>query len=156
MLGGRKTAWGGVSPVRRRPLTNVQLLLLLCGSTGLIVGLGTALDVGKIAASVLGLALYAAALTGIGIACSAWASQPALAAGAAIAITGLLAVVDAGARMQGVANAGINYLAMPTHLEPFFRGIVASVDAVYFLIVAAVALALAAHRLDDLRASADA
>ena len=44
MLGGRKTAWGGVSPVRRRPLTNVQLLLLLCGSTGLIVGLGTALD----------------------------------------------------------------------------------------------------------------
>ncbi|WP_157436619.1 PP2C family protein-serine/threonine phosphatase [Actinospica robiniae] len=44
MLGGRKTAWGGASPARRRPLTNVQLLLLLCGSTGLVIGLGTALD----------------------------------------------------------------------------------------------------------------
>lgn len=134
----------------------VIVLIALVALMPLSLGLGTALDVGKIAASVLGLALYAAALTGIGIACSAWASQPALAAGAAIAITGLLAVVDAGARMQGVANAGINYLAMPTHLEPFFRGIVASVDVVYFFIVAAVALALAAHRLDDLRASADA
>jgi ABC-2 type transport system permease protein len=134
----------------------VVVLIALVALMPLSLGLGTALDVGKIAASVFGLVLYAAALTGIGIACSAWASQPALAAGAAIAITGLLAVVDAGARMQGIANAGINYLAMPTHLEPFFRGIVASVDVVYFLIVAAVALALAARRLDDLRASADA
>lgn len=70
-------------------------------------------------------------------------------------MTGLLSVVDAGARMQGIGNAGINYLALPTHLQPFTRGIVSSVDLVYFLILATVALALAARRLDDLRASAD-
>ena len=88
-------------------------------------------------------------------ACSAWAAQPALAAAAAFAIAALLAVVDAGARLQGVANSGINYLALPTHLEPFFRGIVASVDIGYFVLVAAVALALATRRLDALRGSAD-
>lgn len=132
----------------------VLLLIALVALMPLALAAGTALDLGKICAALLGLCLHAVALTAIGIACSAWASQPALAAGAAIALTGLLSVVDAGARMQGIANAGINYLALPTHLEPFLRGIVASVDIVYFLIVAAVALALAARRLEGLRASA--
>ena len=84
-----------------------------------------------------------------------WAAQPALAAAAAIAISSLLAVVDAGARLQGISNSGINWLALPTHLEPLFRGIVASVDVVYFALVATVALALATRRLDALRGSAD-
>lgn len=132
----------------------VLVLVALVALLPLTLELGTALDLGKLAATLLGLALYAAALTALGIACSAWAAQPALAAGAAIALTGLLSVVDAGARMQGIGNAGINYLALPTHLVPFTRGIVASVDIVYFLIVTAVALTLAARRLDDLRASA--
>jgi len=82
-------------------------------------------------------------------------AQPALAAAAALALTGLLAVVDAGARLQGITNSGINYLALPSHLEPFFRGIVASVDIAYFALLAGVALALAARRLDALRGSAD-
>ncbi len=132
----------------------VVVLTVLVALMPIALVSGAALDLGKIAASVLGLLLFAATLTAIGIACSAWASQPALAAGAAIAVTGLLAVVDAGARMQGITNAGINYLALPTHLEPFLRGIVASVDLVYFLLVAAVALALAARRIDALRGSA--
>ena len=133
----------------------VLALVVLVAAMPLALEVGTALDLGKIAAALLGLALFAAALTGIGVACSAWAAQPALAAAAAFAIAALLAVVDAGARLQGVANSGINYLALPTHLEPFFRGIVASVDIGYFVLVAAVALALATRRLDALRGSSD-
>ena len=57
--------------------------------------------------------------------------------------------------MKGIDNSGINYLALPTHIEPFFRGLVSSVDIVYFLIVAVVALAFAAKRLDRLRSVAD-
>ena len=98
-----------------------------------------------------GLALFAAALTAIGVLASAWAAQPVLAAATALAIACLLAVVDAGARLQGIDNAGINYLAFPTHLEPFFRGLVASIDIVYFVLVAAVALLLAVRRVDALR-----
>ena len=87
--------------------------------------------------------------------CSAWTAQPALAAAAAFAITSLLAIVDAGARLKGIDNAGINYLALPTHVEPFFRGLVSSVDIAYFVIVAVVALVFAAKRLDRLRSVAD-
>ena len=68
-----------------------------------------------------------------------------------MAITTLLSVIDAGARYEGVTNDAINYLALPTHLEPFFNGIVASVDAAYFLLLALLALALAVRRLDGLR-----
>lgn len=128
------------------------LLIALLALMPLALGFGSVLDYGKIAAALLGLALFCAALTSIGIACSVWTAQPALAAAAAFAIAGLLAVVDAGARLQGIGNSAINYVALPTHLEPFFRGLVSSVDAIYFLLLSAVALAMAARRLDTLRA----
>lgn len=126
-------------------------LTVLVASMPLALGFGAALDVGKVAAALLGLGLYAAALVAIGVACSAWTAQPALAAAAALAISSLLAVVDAGARLQGVDNSAINYLALPTHLQPFFLGLVGSVDVVYFGLVVVVALALATRRLDVLR-----
>ncbi len=131
------------------------LLLALVAAMPLALASGTALDLGKIAASVLGLALFTAALCALGLLCSAWVAQPALAAACAFALTSLLAVVDAGARLRGVGNAAINYLALPTHLEPFFRGLVASVDAVYFGLIVAVALALTTRRLAALRGRAD-
>lgn len=129
----------------------LALLFLAVLAMPLALGFGTALDYGKLAAAALGVLAYLAALAAIGIACSAWAAQPVLAAAAALAIGVLLAVVDAGARLQGIDNSGINWLALPTHLEPFFRGLVASVDLVYFLLVAGVALALASRRVDALR-----
>ena len=133
----------------------VGVLIALVALMPLALGFGTTLDFGRIAAAVFGLALFAAALTAIGIVCSAWAAQPALAAAAALALSTLLAVVDAGARLQGISNAGINYLALPTHLEPFFRGLVASVDILYFVLVIGVALTLATRRLDALRSRSD-
>jgi ABC-2 type transport system permease protein len=131
----------------------VVVLILLVAAMPLALGSGTALDYGRLAAAVLGLVLFASALTAIGVLASAWTPQPALAAAAAFAITSLFAIVDAGARLQGIDNTGINYLALPTHIEPFFRGLVASVDIVYFLLITVVALALAARRLDRLRAT---
>ena len=133
----------------------VLLILVLVLAMPLVLEFGTSLDLGRLAAAALGLALFAGALTAIGVLCSAWTSQPALAAAAAFAITSLLAIIDAGARVQGVDNAGINYLALPTHVEPFFRGLVASVDIVYFLLIIVVALAFTARRLDRLRGSPD-
>lgn len=136
-------------------LAFVVALIALVAAMPLALGFGTALDYGRLAAALSGLMLFAAALTAIGILCSAWTAQPALAAAAAFAITSLLAIVDAGARLKGIDNSGINYLALPTHIEPFFRGLVSSVDIVYFAIVAAVALAFATKRLDRLRSIAE-
>ena len=95
--------------------------------------------------------LFAASLTAIGIACSAWTAHPALAAAAALVLGSLLAMIDMGARFQGIDNALINWLSLSTHLEPFYSGLVASVDIVYFLLVSVLALLLAARRLDSLR-----
>lgn len=131
------------------------LLVALVALMPLSLAHATPLDIGKLAAALLGVALLAAALVAIGVLCSTWASQPALAAAAALALTGLLAVVDAGARLQGITHSGINHLALPTHLEPFLRGMTASVDVVYFVLLAAVALVIATRRVDALRGSAD-
>ena len=129
----------------------VLVLIVLMGAMPLALAFGTTLDDGRLAAALFGLALFAGALTAIGILCSTWTAQPALAAASALAVTSLLAIVDAGARLQGIDNSGINYLALPTHIEPFFRGLVSSIDIVYFVLIVVVALALAARRLDRLR-----
>lgn len=133
----------------------VVALTLLVAAMPLALAFGTPLDIGRLIAAILGVVLYAGALTAIGVLCSTWTAQPALAAAAAFAFASLLTMIDAGARLEGIDNRGINYLALPTHLEPFLRGLVASIDVVYFVLVAAVALAFAARRLDRLRSVAD-
>src|SRR5690606_21042658 len=133
----------------------VLVLVALVAAMPLALASGAALDFGKLAAALLGLALFAAALTAIGVFTSTFASHPALAAAAAIAINALLAMVDAGARAQGVPRGRIRYRALPTHAGPFFQGIVASVDIIHFLLLAAVALALATRRLGALRGAPD-
>jgi len=129
----------------------VALIVLITVSMPLMLEFGTALDLGRLAAASLGVLLFGASLTAIGIACSAWTTHPALAAAAALVIGSLLAMIDMGARFQGVDNALINWLSLSTHLEPFYSGLIASVDIVYFLLVTLLALLLAARRLDSLR-----
>lgn len=132
-------------------LSVVALVLVLAVVMPLSLQIGTDLDIGRLMAATLGLLLLASALTAIGIACSAWTSHPALAALATLVIGTLLALLDMGARVRGVDHALVNWLAVSTHLDPFLRGVIASVDIVYFLLVIVFALALATRRLDTLR-----
>lgn len=129
----------------------VTLIVLLAVCISLTLGFGTALDLGLLATTTFGLLLFGTSLTAIGIACSAWTVQPSLAAAATLIIGCLLMMLDVGARLQGVDFALINWLSMSTHLEPFFFGLISSVDIVYFLLVTLFALLLAARRLDSLR-----
>ncbi len=129
----------------------VALIVLIALCMPLMLEFGTTLDLGRLAAATLGLLLFAGSLTAIGIACSAWTAHPALAAAAALIIGSLLAMIDMGARYQGVDNSLINWLSLSTHLEPFYYGLVASIDIVYFLLVTTLALLFAARRLDSLR-----
>jgi ABC-2 type transport system permease protein len=124
------------------------VLIVLALTMPASLAVGTQLDWGRLATGALGLILFAAALTAIAIAASSHARQPAVAAGLALALNLVLWMLDAGARYEGVSSSFINYLALPTHLEPFLRGIVATVDIVYFALIIAVALTLAARRHD--------
>lgn len=129
----------------------LALIVVMAMLMPLSLQLGTALDLGRLAAATFGLLLFSASLSAIGIACSAWTTQPALAAAAAVVIGTLLMLIDVGARLQGIDHALINWLSMSTHLEPFLWGLVSSVDVVYFLLITVLALLLAARRLDGVR-----
>jgi len=105
------------------------------------------LDWGKLAAATLGMVLLLAALAAIGVACSDFASHPAIAATAGILLVLALCSVQLGAQSAGVNNNLIDWLALPSHLEPLLRGLVSSADIVWFALLTVLALALAVRRV---------
>ena len=113
----------------------------------LVLAHDTHLDWGKLAAATLGMALLLAMLAAIGVACSAFASHPAVAASASLLLALGLMMVNLGAQTAGVDNSAIDWLALSTHLEALLRGLVASADLAWFLLVIAIALVLATYRL---------
>jgi ABC-2 type transport system permease protein len=122
-------------------------LLLLTLAMPLALAHATAPDWGKLAAATLGMGLTLVALAAIGVACSAFTAHPALAAAAALVVTLALWAVNFGAQTRGVLGGVLNWLALSTHLQPMWRGVVGTADVAWFLIVAALALALAIQRL---------
>lgn len=128
-------------------LVFLWLLLAIVATLPLVLAPATHPDWGQFAAALIASALCVAALTAIGIACSAFTPQPALAATAALLIGEALALIDAGVRLAGGGSGWLGYLALHTHLEPAMRGLVRSSDIVYFLVVTVLALALASRRV---------
>lgn len=123
------------------------ILLALTVMMPLLLAGATQLDYGKLAAATLGVALLMGALTAIGLACSAFTRHPALAAGAAWLLSLGLWLVNVGLRASGERGGVLDWLALPTHLQPLLRGLVASEDLVYFLVLIMLALAIASLRL---------
>ncbi|MBS0431145.1 MAG: ABC transporter permease [Proteobacteria bacterium] len=143
----------GLSPARivlgkfLAVLAYLGLLLALVALMPAWLAHATSPDWGQYAAALLGCALCIAALTAIGIAASAFASHPALAATAALLVALALTMLDAGARLGDIDTGWLDYLSLPAHLTPFMHGLVRSVDVIYFLLIIAVSLALASRRL---------
>jgi ABC-2 type transport system permease protein len=120
----------------------LALWLLLALAIPVSLAHGTTLDWGKLAAATLGTFLALAVLGAIGVACSAFASHPAVAAVAALMAGLALNCINLGAQMAGVSSGFLNWLAMGTHQETLLRGLVSSADITWFLLVIAVALAI--------------
>jgi ABC-2 type transport system permease protein len=125
----------------------LALWLLLALAIPASLAHGVTLDWGKLAAATLGTFLGLAALGAIGVACSAFASHPAVAAVAALMISLALNCINLGAQLAGINSGFINWLAMSTHQETLLRGLVSSADVVWFLLAIAVALVLGVQRL---------
>jgi ABC-2 type transport system permease protein len=128
-------------------LAFLWLLLIIVATLPLVLSGATHPDWGQFAAALSATALCVAALTAIGVACSAFAAQPALAATAALLIGEGLSLIDAGVRMTGGDSGWPGYLALHTHLAPAMRGLVRSEDIVYFVLIIALALVLAIRRV---------
>ena len=125
----------------------LALWLLLALAIPASLAHGVTLDWGKLAAATLGAFLGLAVLGAIGVACSAFASHPAVAAVAALMIGLALNCINLGAQLAGINSGFINWLAMSTHQETLLRGLVSSADVVWFLLAIIVALALGVQRL---------
>jgi ABC-2 type transport system permease protein len=117
----------------------------------LLLAHATHLDWGKLAAATLGVALMLAALAALGVACSSFASHPAIAAAAAMILALGLWGVNLGAQMAGIQGGAINWLAMSTHEQSLLRGLVSSADVLWFVLLIVLSLALATRRLDSER-----
>jgi ABC-2 type transport system permease protein len=127
------------------------LWLALTLAMPLALAHATDLDGGKLAAAALGLALMLAALAALGVACSGFASHPAIAAAAALILGLVLWSVNLGAQAAGLDGGAINWLAMSTHVQALLRGLVSSADLLWFALLIGLALALAARHLSTER-----
>lgn len=124
------------------------LWLLLTLAMPLALSHSTHLDWGKLAAASLGVALMLAALAALGVACSSFASHPAIAAAAALILALALWSVNLGAQMAGINGGAINWLAMSSHVQPLLRGLFSTADVLWFVLLIVLALALATRRLN--------
>lgn len=105
------------------------------------------LDWGWLAAMALGLTLMLAAMTALGIACSAFSPHPVIAAAVAIVLLLALWLGNVMVQMSGMSNSLVDWLMMSTHVQPMLQGLVSSGDVIWMLLLVLVALVLAARRL---------
>ncbi|MGH8225812.1 MAG: ABC transporter permease [Gammaproteobacteria bacterium] len=117
----------------------------------LTLRLGTALDLGRLGAGALGLALVAAAFGAVALFMSSLTAQPLLAALGGFGVLVLLLIVNLAARAGGAGTHALGWLAFQPHLAPFFSGVVNTGDLAYFLILTALFLGLAVWKLDTER-----
>ncbi len=121
-------------------ITIMPLSLLLAGS----------IDLGLLAAILLGLILLIAAFAAIGIYMSSLTQQPTVAAISTFGVLLLLWIIDwAGGKAGDAGATGVlTYLSMLRHFEDMSRGIFSSADVIYFLLFIATFLILSIRKLD--------
>jgi len=107
---------------------------------------GTDLDLGKLAAGIVGLLLLLSAFAAAGLFLSSLTANPVIAAISTFGLLLLLWILDSSA---GGESAGVfTYLAITTHITPMIRGIINSVDLVYFGLFIVTFLLLTIRQMD--------
>lgn len=110
--------------------------------------IGTELDLGKIAAGLLALALLLAAFSSAGLFLSSLTENPVV---AAISTFGLLLLLWIISRNSGDNSDIFNHLSLLTHFAPMLRGLVSTADVAYFLIFIFTFLILTIRQMDSKR-----
>lgn len=124
------------------------ILLLLLALMPLSLLAGTDLDLGKLAAGLLGLMLLLAAFSAIGLFMSALTEQPTIAAISTFGLLLLLWIIDWAGNSGNQASGLFAYLSMLRHYEALLKGLFNSTDVLYYLLVTSLFLGLSIRRLD--------
>lgn len=108
----------------------------------------TPLDVGRVAAGLLGLALVMSAFAAAGLFMSSLTEQPTVAAIGTFGLLLLLWLVHWVGYQDFAFSGAFQYLSLIGHYDSMLRGVFESSDVVYYLLVTAVFLGLTVQRLD--------
>ncbi len=127
------------------------LLLAMLALMPLSLYAGTALDAGKLAAGLLGLALLLASFAAIGVYMSLLTEQPVVAAVSTFGVLILLWIIDWSGGERAEVTGLFHYLSLQTHLESFLKGLFSSADLAYYLLLTLTFLVLGIRRLDEQR-----
>jgi len=126
-------------------LVFLALLVLLLGAMPLSLLAGADLDLGRLAAGMLGLFLVAAAFASAGLFMSTLTRQPVVAAISTFGLLLLLWLINAAG---GETDTLTSWLSLLEHYQAMLRGVFATGDLVYYLVVITVFLAFSVRRLD--------
>ena len=125
------------------------VLLLILALMPLSLLIGTDLDMGKLAAGMLGLALILAAFAAIGLYMSSLTEQPVVAAVTTFGLLLLLWIIDEAGSAE--ADGIMSYLSMLSHYQSLLKGVFNSMDIGYYLLVIALFIGFTIRRLDATR-----
>ncbi len=122
------------------------VLVILIALMPLSLMTGVALDLGLLAAGLLGLILLVASFAAIGLYLSTLTNQPTVAAVSTFGVLLLLWVLD----WAGDSDVGglFSYVSMLRHFESLLNGVFDSSDVAYYLLFIATFLVLSVRRLD--------
>ena len=129
----------------------LSFILILIGMLALMplsLLAGTDLDLGKLAAGLLGLTLVVSAFTAIGIFMSSLTEQPTVAAITTFGLLLLLWIIDWAGSSGAPASGLLAYLSVLHHYEPLLKGLFSSVDVIYYLLITILFLGFSIRRLD--------
>jgi ABC-2 type transport system permease protein len=126
------------------------ILLGLLALMPLSLLVGTDLDMGKLAAGMLGLTLVVAAFAAIGLYMSSLTEQPTVAAVTTFGLLLLLWIIDWTGNTNGDSNT-LAQLSMLRHYEPLLKGLFNSADVAYYLLVVALFIGFTIRRMDATR-----
>lgn len=129
----------------------IAATILLLAAMPLMLLVGSTLDLGRIAAGLLGLSLMMMALGAAGLYVSTLTREPTIAAVASFGLLLMLWLMQVLSSQPGWIGKLLGYLAMVGHFENLRRGIFSSVDIVYYLLFTVLFLWLAVLQLDSER-----
>ena len=129
----------------------LSFILILIGMLALMplsLLVGTDLDLGKLAAGLLGLTLVVSAFTAIGIFMSSLTEQPTVAAITTFGLLLLLWILDWAGNSEAPTSGLLAYLSLQNHYDPLLKGMFSSVDVIYYLLITILFLGFSIRRLD--------
>jgi len=129
-------------------LSFVLAATALLALMALVLLVGTPLDLGRVAAGLLGFVLIVSSFAAAGVFASTLTREPTIAAVLGFAIALVVWISAMFASEPGWVGQTLGYLSLITHFESLRRGVIATTDIVYYLLFTLLFLWLAVLRLD--------